>query len=116
MKKILGILMVAVICILGLCSCAGPETRAKNQDLADRLGDRIEEVLNRGTEIEVKGKHVGVYSLTANSIFIGNGINYLKEHCFTDATKLIQYNNYFELYTKDTVYTFSNTVAGYVIY
>lgn len=115
MKKILGILMVAVICILGLCSCAGPETRAKNQDLVDRLGDRLEEVLDKGTEIEVKGKHVYLYSLVVDySININN--DYFNKSCFTNFTKLVQYNNYFEIYTEDTVYTLSNTVAGYIIY
>ena len=114
MKKLLGILMVAVICILGLCSCAGPETRAKNQDLVDRAAEALEEVLNKGTEIEVKGKHVYLYSLTANQIYLGNG--WFNERDFTNFTKIVQYNNYFEIYTKDTVYTFSNTVAGYIIY
>ena len=114
MKKILGILAVTVICILGLCSCAGPETRAKNQDLVDRLGDRLEDVLDKSTEIDVKGKRVCLYSLTAHEITLGQ--NWFYERDFTDFTKLVQYSNYFELHTKDTVYTFSNTVAGYIIY
>ncbi len=37
MKKILGILVVVLTCVLGLCSCASPENQAINQDLVDRL-------------------------------------------------------------------------------
>lgn len=110
MKKILGILMFAVICILGLCSCASPSQQAVNRDQAEKIGD----VLGRGKEIDVNGKRVCLYSLTTEYITLGN--SYFNKSSFTDFTKLIQYNNYFELYRKDVVYTFSNTVAGYIVY
>ncbi len=110
MKKILGILVVVIICILGLCSCATPSQQAVNQDQADRIG----EVLDKGKEMPVSGRRVCLYSLTAHDITLGQSWFY--ERDFTDFTRLVQYNSYFELYTKDTVYTFSNTIAGYIIY
>lgn len=112
MKKILGVLTVALICVLGLCSCATPEQKAVNQDQADRIG----EVLDKGKEVNVKGKSVCLYSLTANDITLGNGSGWFKTKTYNDFTKLVQYNNYFEIYREDKVYTFSNTVAGYIVY
>ena len=110
MKKILGVLVIVAICILGLCSCATPSQQAVNQDLVDR----ISKMEDTGKNMIVKDKHVYLYSLTSNKITLGDG--WYNEHTLTNCTKLIQYNSYFELYTKDTVYTFSNTVAGYIIY
>jgi hypothetical protein len=110
MKKILG---VGAVCLLGLCcltSCASPSQQAVNQDLVDRIA----KIDDNGKNMIVKDKHVCLYSLTTEKITLGD--NWFYEHDVTDCTKLIQYNNYFELYTKETVYTFSNTVAGYIIY
>ena len=112
MKKILGILTVALICVLGLCSCATPEKQAVNQDLVDRIA-KISDI---GKEIDVKGKNVYLYSLIDIDITLGNDTGWFKQRHFTNFTKLIQYNNYFEIYRGDTIYTFSNTVAGYIVY
>ncbi len=102
-----------IICILGLVcltSCASPSQQAVNQDLVDRIA-KIEDT---GKNMIVKDKQVYLYSLTTNKITLGDDWYY--EHTITDALRLVQYTNHFELYTKDTVYTFSNTVAGYIIY
>ncbi len=112
MKKILGIFIFTLICILGLCSCASPEQKAINQDLVDRIA----KISDTGKEIEVEGKRVCLYSLTDNEIPFFNGSGWFETHTFTDFTRLVQYNNYFEIYVGDTLYTFSNTVAGYIIY
>ena len=76
--------------------------------------DRIAKIDDNGKNMIVKDKSVCLYSLTAEKITLGDSWFY--ECDLTDCIKLVQYNNYFELYTKDTVYTFSNTVAGYIIY
>ena len=113
MKKVLKIFFILAICILGLVcltSCASPSQQAVNQDLVDRIS-KIEDT---GKNMIVKDKHVYLYSLTTKEITLGD--NWFYEHDFTDFLRIVQYNNYFEIYAKDIVYTFSNTVAGYIIY
>lgn len=101
MKKILGIFVFTLICILGLCSCASPEQKAVNQDLVDRL--------NKG-QVVAEDCYIKLYDNVNEkyySIVDMRSINPTNSSCvmvLSDYDKpircslIIQYSNYVKIY------------------
>lgn len=120
MKKILGILMVAVICILGLCSCAGPETRAKNQDLVDRLGDRLDEgqVVAENCYVKlydhVHEKYYSIVDIQLVDPVHSGCVLVISEHSKSIlCKKLIQYSNYIQVFYDESYTWDARDLANY---
>ncbi len=107
MKKIFGVLAVALICVLGLCSCASPEKQAINQDLVDRL--------NKG-QVVAENSYVKLYDNVNEKYYSLLDLRLLdptRSGCVMVLSKydkpilcslVIQYSNYIKIYY-DTSYT-----------
>ena len=128
MKKILGIFVFTLICILGLCSCASPNQQAVNQDLVDKLNKG--QVVVNNAFIELTDTRTGDYYIVVkedDKYYLAITTSRQVINC----SELTQYPNYIKLevntlhttkgvsYTKIgelTMYiTFSNNIISYRI-
>ena len=101
MKKLLGILVVVLTCILGLCSCASPEQKAINQDLVDRLnkGQVVAEDCYIKLYDNVNEKYYSILDLKLVDSKNSNYVMVLSEYDKPIRCSLIiQYSNYVKIY------------------
>ena len=107
MKKILGIFIFTLICILGLCSCASPEQKAVNQDLVDRLnkGQVVAEDCYIKLYDNVNEKYYSILDLKLVDSKNSNYVMVLSEyHKPMHCSLIIQYSNYVKIFY-NTSYT-----------
>lgn len=122
-KKIFGI-MIAIIMLVCMTSCADPNVNAENRYLIDNL---IKEY-NKGQVVCTNAK-VGVAyegNQTPNQYIAyvnleNGGMVYQTSQAYIaiptyDVDKLIQYNEYFEVIVGDKSYKFSNNYYSYKVY
>lgn len=107
MKKLLGILVVVLTCILGLCSCASPEQKAINQDLVDRLnkGQVVAEDCYVKLYDNVNEKYYSILDLQLLNPTQSGCVMVLSEYDKPiRCSLLLQYSNYVKIYY-NTSYT-----------
>lgn len=109
MKKIFGILAILGISVMALTSCNASEKNVVTEQV-DHSVEKNDEGI-----IVCENCEIYVYVLQGKTIDFKYQYNSPSNHCEFQKAKLIQYNNFFEIYVNHKKFIFSNELVAYSI-
>lgn len=109
MKKVFGILAILGASVMALTSCKESETNTVTKQI-DYSVEKNDEGI-----IVCENCEIYVYVLQGKTIDFEYQYNGPTNHCEFKKAKLIQYNNFFEIYVSHKKFIFSNELVAYSI-